>query len=342
MAYNLTGNPCAIFADHSATIAKVRLGISSLALLLCVLAGLVILCCKLYHSLTQRLYGYLTLANAIYSTVFIVQYFAKDYEQSLVFPIPCVIAGFLMQYTGWVVLLLTTAITVHLFLLIVYNKKVDGKRIEIFYILLGVGLPLLLCWIPFINSTYGLSGDWCWIRWDDFNALNATSSSECPLYLQGLIEKMVLWSGPVVLLVLGSSAAIAYMMVVLILRARRRNTYDDLEEQYRALLKEALPLLTFPVAFYIICILEISYHIHYAIHFHAPDFGFWLVGAICEPVRAVPNILVLFCPGVIVVSCKRRKEVQRVLDTGGREQLEHQHLSVSLSKTYSDSNENSV
>ena len=333
IVHNLTGNPCVIFSKQEVTVAKIRLGASYLALSLCVIAGLVILCSKLYQTLTHRLYGYLTVANIFYSMVFTIQYFAEDFEQNLVFHVPCVIAGFLMQYTGWVVLLLTSIITVHLFIIIVYNRKYTGVKIEVFYVAFSVVFPLLFCWIPFINDTYGLSGDWCWIRWADFDKPNIT---ECPLHLQGLIEKLALWSGPMIILVFVSSAAAVYMIVVLIKRARRRNTYDHLEKKYRALLKEALPFLTFPVAFYIICIFEISNHIYYALHFFEPNFGLWVVNAIGAPFRAVPIILALLCPGVII-KCKRRREVLKVLRASrnsqpGDEQIEPKLL-TSLNRT---------
>ena len=321
-----------IFTQEEIVVAKVRLGASYLALFLCVLAGIVILCSKLYHTLTHRLYGYLTLANIVYSTVFTIQYFAEDFDKNLVFHIPCIIAGFLMQYTGWVVLLLTTVITLHLFLIIVYNKNYTGVKIEAFYVLFSVGFPLLFCWIPFINNTYGLSGDWCWIRWADFEKANITASSKCPLYLTGLIEKMVLWSGPMVILVFVSSTAAVYMILVLIKRAWERNAYNNLGKQYRALLREALPFLTFPVAFYAICIFEISNHIYYALNFYEPNFGLWVVNAIGAPFRAVPIILALLCPGVII-KCKRRREVLKVLRTGKSDEENQPKVLTSLNRT---------
>ena len=332
LVYNLTGNPCVIFSQQDIIVAKIRLGASYLALSLCVLAGLVILCSKLYHTLTHRLYGYLTMANIVYSTVFTIQYFAEDFDKNLVFQVPCVIAGFLMQYTGWVVLLLTTVITLHLFLIIVYNKNYTGKKIEAVYVVFSVGFPLLFCWIPFINNTYGLSGDWCWIRWADFDKANITDSSKCPLYLTGLIEKMVLWSGPMVLVVFVSSAAAVYMILVLIVRARERNTYNDLGKQYRALLREALPFLTFPIAFYVICIFEISNHIYYALNFYEPDFGLWVVNAISAPFRAVPIILALLCPGVII-KCKRRREALKVFRKSKDDVENEPNVLTSLNRT---------
>lgn len=317
--YDLSNNTCLIFNDTIATIAKVRLGTALFGALLCVLAAMVIMFCKLYRRFTHRLYLYLTIANILYSATFILQYFAVNYEQKIVFHIPCMMAGFLMQYTGWVVLNFTAVITVHLSCLIIAHKNFNSKKVEVFYVLFGFCLPILFCWIPFINSTYGLAGDWCWIRWANYiNADSTTASVRCPLHLEGVIESIILWNAPMIILVVVSFIAAIVMIALLIKRSRMYTTYSDMQKRHKAVLKEALPFLIYPIAFYLICVLEITNHIYYAVHFHDPSFGLWVVNAMCAPMRAIPIILALLCPGVLVKMKRDNDNIVRTLQPAGQ------------------------
>ena len=315
-AYDLSNNTCLIFNDTIATIATVRLGTALFGILLCIVAAIVIAFFKLYRKFTHRLYLYLTLSNILYSATFIIQYLAVDYEEKIVFHVPCMMAGFLMQLTGWVVLLFTTIITIHLSCLIIAHKNFNSKKVEVFYVLFGVGFPIIFCWIPFIHETYGLAGDWCWIRWANYVGANSTTVAiRCPLHLEGVIESIILWNAPMIILVVVSFSAAITMIAVLIRRSRIHSTYSDMQQKHIAVLRETLPFLIYPFFFYLICILEVINHIYYAVHFHDPSFGLWVVNAMCAPMRAIPIILALLCPGVFV-KMKRNKDLARTLHPG--------------------------
>ena len=90
--------------------------------------------------LTYRMALYQVISAMFFSVVAMssFQRFADNQDQhdsqQLVLNATCIAAGFLLQYSSWIKLLITTATTLHLFLLMVFNwnlQKKYGTKLEV-------------------------------------------------------------------------------------------------------------------------------------------------------------------------------------------------------------------
>ena len=140
---------------------------------------------RMYRTFSERLVLYLLLSGLFLASVLALQnlqitWVAFDFSQhhSL-----CQSMGFILQYSFWILLLLTTFIVLHLASLVFFYKTFNNS--EPFLVLFSVIFPLFFSWVPFIHDTYGLSGAWCWIR--------VYHHDDCHLHSEGLIEQYAMW-----------------------------------------------------------------------------------------------------------------------------------------------------
>ena len=212
----------------------------------------------------------------------------------------CTLDTFLQQTSLWVKLMFTVWLTFHLFAYIVFFKNL--KKLEWLYISSSVLIPLLIALIPLIHNSYGLSGAWCYIRsWKD----NCATQK----YLEGIVEQFALYYGPAMFFLTLSVIAVAVMIVVMVHRALKSRTDDEFQplvserNQKFEVLKQLLPLLSYPVIYFALIFFPIFNWIYMA----AADttmYAFLVVHAVTVSAKGFFAGLALILH-VCVVKCKR-------------------------------------
>ena len=231
--------------------------------IMCLIAVSVVMYLRLYKYFVYRLALYQVSACIIFSVSEVLVLMNLGYNETNSFHIrACLATAFLMQYTMWMKLLFTMCLMFHLFCLAVCLKHF--KKLEYFYILLPLLLPIIPSCIPFIHHFYGLAGAWCWIQaWDH----------DCPskMYKNGLgiVEQFTLWYGPLFVSLTLCLIAVIMIVLVLVRRACRRqqNEAEPLiaENRNRRALQELLPLLVYPIIFFILAVFPLVNRVYGAI-----------------------------------------------------------------------------
>ena len=196
----------------------------------------------------------------------------------------CIAFAFAVQVTVFQLMMVLTWILVYLFLLVIFNYKADSKKQEIAGLVITLGLPLLLNLLPFIHNLYGLAGAWCWIR--------ATSSDCQSLITLGIIFQIALFYGPKTFLVLLSFMMFLVIAVTLCRQSCNRSGRGQ-RSPYQQAVRQALPLLLYPVLYNLIVGVMIANRVDYAIaiaHDRKPYYPLFLAHAISDPMR------ILFIP----------------------------------------------
>ena len=254
---------------HNCPILLSMSSVGAAAIVVCFVALIMALKFKLHKFFIHRLAIYQVLSATLYSIVCVMEvifinyrYDDDDYRYDNAYHIPCIIEGFMLEYTLWIKLMFTFCLTFHLFCLSVCHVKF--ARLEMFYVLSSVFGPLLFIWIPFVSISYhdkpsgiiyGRAGAWCWIR--NWKINNDTLHHLIP----GVIEQYVLLYGPAISGLILCGVAVLVIAVVLTCRAynckccRRDNDNesqplllndDDLMKR-RKILREILPLIIYPI-----------------------------------------------------------------------------------------------
>ena len=248
---------------------------SMLSTLMCIVTVIIVLSLRLYKHFVHRLALYQVLASMFVSIAQCLLLLVINYNNSTFHIVSCQVTALLFQYTLWVKLLFTLCLVFHLFCLAVCLK--NFKKLELVYILLSVLFPLLHVWIPFIHNSYGIAGAVCWIRdWND----------NCPTnkYEEGTIEQFVLWFGPLFVSLTVCVVAVGIVLSVLgwracIMNQKLLETETEplliRQEQNRnkTALKELLPLLAYPIIFFVLALFPLIDRIYDAIS----SQGFYLL-----------------------------------------------------------------
>lgn len=231
--------------------------ISVVAVLLMI--GLAVLF-KKYRFFTQRLILYLAMAELIKSMVEatnVVSFWSKQSDSLYNW---CVTLAFLQQIVVWWVMLATTCIMVDIFIKVKYSRSTE--TLERVYVVITFLTPILLTsWIPFIFDAYGPVGPVCWIR-------NKNSDSDCSTFLTGAILQVILYLGPVYLVIV--VILVLLIMSLILLRQQSRlwvGKFDPVTLNMKKRMKtEVRPLLAYPI-------IILSIHIPLTIGFVAGSIG---------------------------------------------------------------------
>ena len=174
---------------------------------------------------------------------------------------------FLGVYAEWTKLLFTMWVTFHLFCFAVLHKNL--KKLEVLYVVTSLLIPAVIATVPLITHTYGLSsgGNICYIY--------ANTSV-------AFIERLALWDGPTMLMLIAASTAMVVMVTKLTSQVRRRSKYEPITDgdQFTKALKQLLPLAAFPMLFFIFEIPVFILHI-YTIQYSAPKEGIVISAYVC-------------------------------------------------------------
>ena len=109
----------------------------------------------------------------------------------------------------------------------------------------------------------------------------------CNIYANAsvaFIERLALWDGPAMLMLIAASIAMVVMMIKLANQLCRRSKYEPITDsnQFRNALKELLPLAMFPIIFEILVLL---FHVYTSEH-STPNEGLFIANVVsfsCNP-----------------------------------------------------------
>ena len=282
-------------------------GTGILSLTMCLIAVFLVFRLKLYKYFTYRLAMYQILSSLCLSVVEVSFLTLFNYDGDIYQQIACKTTAFFLEYFVWIKLLFTICLVFHLFCLAVCLK--NFQKLEIGYVLFSILFPLLYTWIPFIHNSYGVAGAWCWIRdWKD-DCANEN-------YLEGISEQFALWYGPVFISLTVSVVAVFIIVVVLAQRmcAHRNPEHECLIEnhecnQNKKAIKELLPLLAYPVIFYILTLFPLINRVYSAISSNA-SFELVLAHSMTEPLYGFCSSWTLIIHILIMRQLKKKKLVQ--------------------------------
>ena len=221
----------------------------------CSVALLLAFLLRLYKHFTYRLAMYQVLASFSWDTSIVLSFSEFGDPNSSFYHVMCKTVAFLLVFTMLMKLMFTLWLTFHLFCYVVFFKNL---KLEWLYITSSVLLPVLVSWIPFIHSNYGVAGVWCFIR---------EVKDNCASNTEGTIEIFALFYGPIVVSLIISVLAIVVMVIVMVRRAYvNSNTQPEnvplLRSAAKTLLKQILPLLAYPVIFFTLVLIPVADRIY--------------------------------------------------------------------------------
>ena len=294
------------FTEHQKNIVLiVKSGAGLISLIMCLIATSLVVCFRLYKYFTYRLAMYQILSLLCLSVVEVCFLSLLNYDDDNTYQQnACKTTAFFLEYFLWINLLFTICLVFHLFCLAVCLK--NFQKLEIGYVLFSILFPLLYTWIPFIHNSYGVAGAWCWIRnWKDDCASRK--------YLEGIIEQFVLWYGPLFISLTLSVVAVSIILIVLAQRAyankNPENKFVYERNQNKKAIKELLPLLAYPVIFYVLWLFPLINRIYNAISPNA-NFGFAVVHTSSESLWGFFSSCALIIHILVMRKLKKKKRVQ--------------------------------
>ena len=280
-------NPDCDFNSKQRNKILIAMGITAcISLIACILTVCRVFCLRLQVHFSYRLALYQVVASMFFSVSLIIQLSMTNLWEKAAWV--CEIFGFLLEYFMWVKLLFTIILIFHFFVLAVCLKNLH--KYELVYVLLPILLPALYVWIPFIRKVYGNAGAWCWIK--DWIENCAYQNS-----IAGVVEQFVLWYVPLFISLTISIGAAIIVVVILTRRAYYSKIgnnseagpllYTTIQAETRhnqAALKQLIPLLAYPVIFYVLSIMPLINRIYDAAQTrvsyslaltHAVSIGSW-------------------------------------------------------------------
>ena len=181
--------------------------------------------------------------------------------------------GFFTQYLSSMTMVFVCWITVHMFLLAALKCTYKSLKYEVGGVITCFMIPLVISIVPFIDlgngTMYGLAGAWCWIK---------STDKYCHKYKEAAIEQFTLGYGP---LVFSTTLNFATMLIVIILLCRGARG-AQVQEKYKEALKEAMPLLLYPICFDVIVCMAFVNRVHYTVT-RETTFGLWVAHAVAAP-----------------------------------------------------------
>ena len=239
---------------------------------------------KLCETVAKRLTIWLTAATVPYQLVLAA---ASEPVSGPHDTESCKAYGFLIQYCGSVQLLFTLGISLVLFFKVWdatpwKPERVDSchkrikectfacckiNKLEVVFLVLVFGLPLLFDWIPFATNSYGATGPWCWIR---------SIEKNCTIHTAGLVEQIVLWDVPFGLVVLVTLVLFITSLCLLGYVVKTSEAQNLIEK----VITDSVFSLAFLTVMSVLCVLEVATRTY---SFAQQSLGVWVVYAISTP-----------------------------------------------------------
>lgn len=272
---NSTGNCSTVFYNqrrfiHVAVSAATA---STLSFLACLVAMFIVVLFKKWQSFGQRVITYLIISTTLFSLATALRRVDFDKEFTTADEQFCIFTAFAVQATAWLVIDSIVAITIYLFLGVVWNKFTD--KYEYLYAIFIFVFPLTFSWIPFIHSTFGRSGAWCWIKLIDFNT--------CKIIPLGEVLQLVMFHMP--LLIVLPSITIVYLIILCKLSRNRKSwkgIQDDTSEYTNKIItSETAYLLAYPLIYFFLTLPLVITRIQSWVVPRSPVIPLWHISAIC-------------------------------------------------------------
>ena len=281
-------------------------GTGMLSLIMCLIAVSLVFCMRLYKNFTYRLAMYQILSSLCLSAAEALFLTLLNYDDDMYYA--CKTIAFLMECFQWIKLLFTICLIFHLFCLAVCLK--NFRRLEKGYVLFSTLFPLLYSWIPFThNNSFDVAPACCWIK--DWKEDCATQK-----YFEGVIEQFVLWYGP---LFISLTITVVAVFIILIVLAQRAYAHKNQESeclienhernQNKKAIKELLPLLAYPVIFYVLSLIPLIDRIYSAISCNA-NFGWALGHALSQALWGFFSSWALIIHILVMRKLKKKSRVQ--------------------------------
>lgn len=198
----------------------------------------------------------------------------------------CLFAGLLELYTGWTGYMCILCISSNL-LAQVTCQPPTGKKLKWVYCSLIFALPLLWCWLPYVDQAYGSAGPWCGIR---------TLTNRCDPFLYGVLLRVFLEGLPILFLLLITSIFSLATWICLKHRLQsleanslsRQTTVDKTEVQ-----AELRTLLWFPPLYPLLQLSLLVNIVYSTAQPSSPQLALWLLQALLSPLAgAVTAVLI--------------------------------------------------
>ena len=275
--------------------------LNSVSVLVCLLATILVFALRLHKKIVYRLALYqvisaLLLATMnILATIVAINYYT-DNRHARLYGSLCSAIGWFIMFFQWMKLLFTMWITLHLVCFAVSYK--DLKKLEVLYVVTSLLVPAVVACVPLTTGTYSPRGN-CNIGSVDPNV----SASVI------IIEYIVLWDGPALLVLLAASTAMLIMVAKLSYRVCWRAKYEQIThgDRFWMVLKQLLPLAAFPIIFFIFIIPMLVFNILVGNNPRAPNAAALRLAIIVStPMWSMLSGVVLLIHISVVHRCRPR------------------------------------
>ena len=268
-------NSCVLAENEVDSVRYIDTAISVSTVLVAPLAIVMTVCFGLCKQLSYRLAVYQIVAAFLRGSVNALQILFINYDRNpSVYGPLCVTVSTILQSASWAELLFATWVTFHLFCFSVFYRNL--KKLEILYVSSTLIVSLVLSLIPVATKSYGKGEDGgCWF----LHTING-----------GEIERYVLWSVPVLVVLIGNTLGVVTLVTVVVCRLKA-GKYRTVGSQHRKALRQMLPLLAYPV---ICCLLflptvtKTSYNIS-----HCPNYALSILNSVCSDGWSFVSCLIL-------------------------------------------------
>lgn len=186
----------------------------------------------------------------------------------------CMFGGFFNLYTSWIEVLALTCLTLGSFINgVLQNWKHLPRWAEIIYIGLPYALPLLWCWIPFINRSFGSGSAWCDIR---------TINVDCSRFIFGAVLRFIIWYIPLAVILI---FLFVFALVVLFRVRKALKSEETMEQWQKEDLREVRYLVIYPIIYLVLNIFSFINRLDIAIQEENALLVFYYLHILTSPFR---------------------------------------------------------
>ena len=231
---------------------------------------------KRWKYFAQRLVLYLSIAALLTGISTVLHRVDYSNEMSDFYLRFCTFGGFLEQITSWMILNAIVAITMYLFMSVIMKRNTE--KLEVLYVSFIFLFPFLFNWIPFIHSSYGRSGAWCWIRSSD--------RLTCEDHVFGKVLIFVLWFVPLYVILI--SVVILYLIILVKLHRDNKKWSDkqtNEQTNFNKTQRQLIPLMAYPFIYIILSIPPLINRIQGLVNPDNPNLVLWYFSAISFPLQ---------------------------------------------------------
>ena len=297
---NTGGNFCLQWSEGELEALEiVNICISAAGVLACAVAITFILVSKGYKKFVHRLTLYLIVAVQFDGVVSILQAVPVYYTGAVVATREglkglCAAAGFLSNVADWLELLVICWIVLYLAVVLVFKCSANTirRKREICGLTVILVLPFLLNWVPFVENLYGLSGGDCWMK--------PSVRNYCDYDDVGLIFMFLLSYIPFLFACLITLVSLGTIAIVMCKRALQQEQGLHQPSVHRQGLKEVLPLLLYPLSYFLLWIGEVTVRLCDVTHGKTLHYPLILTHDI------ISVIIILFVPLVFLLHASVR------------------------------------